>query len=150
VGFSAAGRYLGPSPCSGAGEETPVCVRVAIIDRECLISQISQGDGCWRPLQLTRYILDGGELLRIPVMYLVKYDVDGKMVQLEGKVTRGIDLTVKCLSTVLLLVCVSGKTLAPKLRTLASCMPAGERGEPSPLHLWTLLEWTATCSGRAE
>jgi hypothetical protein len=33
VGFSAAGRYFGPSPCSGAGEETPLCVLVAIVDK---------------------------------------------------------------------------------------------------------------------
>jgi hypothetical protein len=37
VGFSAAGRYFGPSPCSGAGEETPLCVLVAIVDNQTLV-----------------------------------------------------------------------------------------------------------------
>lgn len=37
VGFSAAGRYFGPRPCSGAGEARPVCVLVAIFNF-CLLS----------------------------------------------------------------------------------------------------------------
>lgn len=34
VGFSAAGRYVGPRSFSGAGEETPCCVLVDI-DSSC-------------------------------------------------------------------------------------------------------------------
>jgi hypothetical protein len=40
VGFSASGRYFGPRPCSGAGEETPLCVLAAIIGKEGLSSSL--------------------------------------------------------------------------------------------------------------
>lgn len=45
VGFSQSGRYVGPSPCSGAGEETPFCVLVVIIDLVCIFlpKQIEPG-----------------------------------------------------------------------------------------------------------
>lgn len=38
MGLSAAGRYFGPRPCSGAGEDTPRWVLVSIIDNESLSS----------------------------------------------------------------------------------------------------------------
>ena len=81
VGFSAAGRYLGPSPCSGAGEETPVCVLVAIIDRGSLILHGDVPLGyCFNWPERK----DGWQL-GILVMYSVKGEVNDLNIRLEDQ-----------------------------------------------------------------